>query len=299
MLTLLLMMTAQAASPIAIALTDADPEPGESLVMEVRWKNIYTQPVQIPANWTDEVKMWAWREPPGQRPSANRQAQAVQPQFLSAREVEWLTLEPGQMVTHQLPLDIDACKGGCIGGSYYGQINLNWGKSIQVDDLAKTQLLPSGQIPFNFDVRMPTDVVEAATGLAAELVSVNPPADGSLTGTVRLTNISGGAIWAANADHWAVGCTLMDKKGVPAGMIAAQGADAPATEDAHQLLAAGDSIEVPVTCEGIVSDGLPKKATLNVALEPTVSFFPIKAHEDRSVVTGNIASSESYRVPKK
>lgn len=302
MLTLLLFMTAaqaQQKSPLSIALSEKDPVPGDALSMEVRWTNIYTQPVQIPANWTDEVKMWAWRENPGVKPSARRQAEAVQPRFFEAREIEWVTIAPGQTVTHALPFQIDDCKDGCVGGSYYGQININWGKSIQVDGRVKTQLLPAGQIPFNFDVRMPTEARAAADSLAAALITVSPPAEGDLNGTVRLTNQSGGGLWVPNPDQWAISCTLVDKKGMPAGMLSAKGGEAPATEDNHTLLADGATLDVPVSCKGIVAEGLPKKAALNVSLEPAVSFFPIQSHDARNVVTGSVASTEPYRVPKK
>jgi hypothetical protein len=298
-LSLLLMFAADASAQnaLTLAMENTTPEPGESLSMEVRWTNVYGRPVQIPETWTDELKMWVFRVPPGEQLQPRQVSSAVEMSIIEARRMAWITVEPGEMVTHTLPIEIEECQDGCIGGSYYGQVNLSWG---MVDGRRDNQVLPAAQVPFSFDVKLPLEELSAAAGVRATLEDVSVPTpEATISATVVIQNETGAPMWMPTPEHWQSGCSLMDKKGETITMNMVGSGSGALTEDGYQLVAAGEGLSVPVSCESMFEGKLPKKSGLTILVSPESPFFPVNRHDDRAVLTGMVPSGEPVVVPKK
>lgn len=299
MLSLILLSslnTADAKSAMTLAMENASPAPGDAVTIEVRWTNIYGKPLRIPANWADELKMWVFRVPPGEQPAPRSVSSAIEMSIQQARKMEWITVQPDEVLTHTIPIEIDECAEGCIGGGYYGQVNLSWG---MVDGRRDDQILPEAQIPFNFEVKLPLDVVSASSVSAALDGLSAPTPEASISGAVTVTNTSGAPLWVAGPEHWQSACTLTDKKGETLTMQTIGGTTGVLTEDGYQLLPADGTLSVPVTCENMFEGKLPKKAKLTVLVSPKAGFYPIEAHEERAVLTGMVPSGAPVSVPKK
>lgn len=282
-------------SPMTLAMANTAPEPGDAVSIEVRWTNVYERPVQIPADWTEHLKMWVFRVPPGEEPSPMQVSSEMEMTIAQARQMTWLTVQPGEVLTHELPIDIEQCQEGCIGGSYYGQVNLSWG---MVDGRSDDQLLPQAQVPFNFDVRLPLEALSAERGIVVSLAAVEvPSADGNISATVDIRNGTGAPLWMPNPDSWQFGCTLTDKKGEPITMQTVGAASGALTEEGYQLVALGESVSVPVICASMFEERLPKKSKLSITLTPTSGFFPVSSHEQRAVLTGFVSTGEPITVP--
>ena len=280
-----------------LALTESDPKPGDSITFEVRLTNTNTKPIQIPADWTERLELLAWREPPGQKPTPRQVASTMEARLLQAKQLKWITVEPSQTLTHQLPLTIDACAEGCVGGSYYGQVTLGWDL---IEGAKPNQETPKEAVSFNFDVRLP--LTNVTSGVSAAVTSVSPPsATGDLTGTLALTNDTGAPLWIANPDQWLAGCEALDKKGNSIGvtMLATGGQSRFLSEDGYALVAPGGAVSVPFACAGIIQGKLPGKSTLTVSISPLAPFYPIQPQDVASVLTGTVASTEPALIPKK
>jgi len=299
-LPLMLLMSGEAAakSAMTLAMADSSPQPGDAVSIEVRWTNIYDKPLRIPASWADELKMWVFRVPPGEKPKPQQVASEMEMSIMQARKMDWITVAPGEVLSHSLAVTIDACAEGCIGGSYYGQVNLSWG---MIDGRRDDQILPAAQIPFNFDVALPLDPVNASPdGVQASLADIQPPTpEGNISATVAVTNGSASAVWVPGPQSWLTACTLTDKKGETVSMQSVGGQAGALTEEGYQLLAAGEALSVPISCEAMFEGKLPKKSGLSVLMSPISPFFPINNHEDRSVLTGLVPTGAPVVVPKK
>jgi hypothetical protein len=295
-LLLMSVEVAAAKSAMTLAMTEPNPEPGSELSIEVRWTNIYGKPLRIPANWADELKMWAFRVPPGERPAPQQVSSAIEMSIKQARQLDWITVQPDEVLTHSIPITIEECASGCMGGSYFGQVNLSWG---MVDGRRDDQILPEAQIPFNFDVKLPLLVVTAGV-VTTSLQDVQPAtAEGNIAATVSIQNTSGAPLWMPGPEGWLMGCTLLDKKDETVMMQSVGGQQGALTEDGYQLIAPDAALTVPIVCEGMFEGKLPKKATLSAMLRPLSPFFPVNSHDDRQVLTDMVPSGEPVRVPKK
>ena len=214
-----------------------------------------------------------------------------------ARRMEWITVPPGESVSHILPLGLEECAAGCPGGSYFGQVNLSWGI---IDGMKDDQFLPEGQVPFGFDVRLPTVAITADAGVTAVISDVSAPeADGTVAVAVGLHNGTEAPLWVAGPTHWLGACLLVHKKGEQK-VLASVLEDAPQvlTEEGMVLMQPGGAMEIPVRCTAIAAPKLPRKSEIAVSIKPAAPFFAIETHEDRQVFTGEIAS-DNQPVPRK
>ena len=293
--TLLMTMSAQAAPGFAISLTDTDPDPGDALSIEIRWINDSDETLYIPEVWTEKIQMWVFRVDPGEEPEPLRITREMETSITEARRMNWLEVPPGESIRHELPIEIDACADGCAGGSYYGQINLNWG---MVDNMKPAQRLPQGQLPFAFDVTLPTQAVTADAGVTAAITSVSPlDESGGLSLTVSLTNGTDASLWAAGAEYWLGTCELAHKKGTNSREADSDEAPGALFESTSQLLQPGEAMDIAVSCPGIAPEKV-KKPEIRVSLKPAAPFVAIEMHDDRRVFSGEIAT-EAAPVPRK
>ena len=296
MLTAALMtLTAHAAPSLSVSLATESPKPGDALTIEVSWTNDTDEALRIPANWTEELKMWVFRVAPGEKPEPLRITREMKTTITQARKMQWIEVPAGTSVSHQLPVEIEECAEGCPGGSYYGQVNLSWGI---VDNMKDVQRLPEGQIPFSFDLTLPTTAVTADAGVTANITGVTPiDESGGLTVTVSLGNGTDEPLWVAGPDHWLGACLLIHKKGD--NTVAATRSESPPAlvESDSLLMQPGGAMELNVTCPEIAPEKV-KKPEVKVSIKPAAPFFAVEHHEERRVFTGEIAS-DSAPVPRK
>ncbi|MDG1479024.1 MAG: hypothetical protein P8R54_05500 [Myxococcota bacterium] len=293
--TLLTMLSAQAAPALSVVLATEKPIPGDALSIEVRWTNDTAEEIRIPASWADELQMWVWRVAPGERPEPMRITRDMPTSITMARKMEWVAVPAGEAVSKQLPIEIEACAEGCQGGSYYGQVNLTWGI---VDGMKPIQQLPQGQVPFSFDLTLPTESVTAAAGVTAAITSVSPINEtGGIDLTVSLSNGTEAPLWVAGPEQWLGACLVVHKKGELTGLADNPTPPAALVEADSLLMQPGGAMEVAVSCPAIAPEKV-KKPTIMVSIKPAAAFFAIENHEERRVFTGEIGT-EAAAVPKK
>lgn len=293
--TLLTMLSAQAAPSLSVSLATESPVPGDALTMEVRWTNDTAEELRIPANWTEELQMWVWRVAPGEKPEPMRITRDMPTSITMARKMQWIAVPAGEAVSHQLPIEIEECAEGCPGGSYYGQVNLSWGI---VDGMKSFQRLPQGQVPFGFDLTLPTEPVTAAAGVTAAISSVSPINEtGGVELTVSLANGTDAPLWIAGPEQWLGACLVIHKKGELTGLADNPTPPAALVESDSLLMQPGGAMEVAVSCPAIAPEKV-KKPTIMVSIKPSAPFFAIEHHEERRVFTGEIAT-EAAPIPKK
>ena len=292
---LLTALTAQAAPALSVSLVESNPKPGDSLTIEVHWTNDTQETLRIPATWTEELQMWVFRVGPGEKPEPLRITREMKATITQARAMQWIDVPAGESVSHQLPVELDVCAEGCPGGSYYGQVNLSWGL---VDNMKDSQRLPEGQIPFSFDVTLPTTPVTADAGLTAIITEVSPIDEaGGVNVTLSLYNGTEAPLWVAGPDNWLGACLLVHKKGENTGLADNPEPPAALVESDSLLMQAGGAMEIAVGCPGIAVEKV-RKPEIKVSIKPAAPFFAVEHHEENRVFTGEI-SSDSAAVPRK
>ena len=293
--TLLMTMSAQAAPGFSISLTDSNPDPGDALSIEVRWVNDSAETLYIPDTWPEELELWIVRTDPGEEPEPLVITTEMDTSIVEARSITWLEVPAGESLRHELPIDIEECAEGCIGGSYFGQINVTWS---MVDNMKPSQRLPQGQIPFAFDVTRATKPVAASAGVSAAITEVSTlDESGGVSLTVSLTNGTDAPLWAAGPEYWTGDCTLVHKKGETLNPADSPEAPAALSESTSQVMQPGDVMEIPVSCPAMAPDKV-KKPELMVTLKPAAPFMAIEKHDESRVFTGEIAT-ELVPVPRK
>ncbi|MFT5681278.1 MAG: hypothetical protein ACI8RZ_002184 [Myxococcota bacterium] len=293
--TLLTTLSAQAAPSLSVALATESPVPGDALTIEVRWTNDTAEELRIPENWTENLQMWVWRVGPGEKPEPMRITRDMPNSITRARTMQWIAVPAGEAVTHQLPVEIEACAEGCPGGSYYGQVNLTWGI---IDGMKPVQRLPQGQVPFGFDLTLPTEPVTAAAGVTATISGVSPINEaGDVNLTVSLANGTDAPLWVAGPDQWLGACLLVHKKGEITGLADNPTPPAALVESDSLLMQPGGAMELSLSCPALSLEKV-KKPVIKVSIKPSAPFFAIEHHEERRVFTGEV-SSDAAPIPKK
>jgi hypothetical protein len=293
--SLLTSLSASAAPGLSVSLATERPIPGDALAIEVSWTNDTAETLHIPETWTEELQMWIWRVGPGEKPEPVRITRDMDTTITMARKMKWIAVPAGASVSHQLPVEIAECAEGCPGGSYYGQVNLSWG---MVDGMNKAQRLPQGQVPFSFDLTLPTEPVTAAAGVTASITSVTPIDEtGGVGLTLSLSNGTDAPMWVAGPGHWLGACLLVHKKGESTGLADNPESPPALTEADSLLMQPGGAMELSVSCPAIAPEKV-KKPQIKVSIKPAAPFFALQSHEERRVFTGEV-SSDAAPIPKK
>jgi len=293
--TLLMTLSARAAPALSVALVSSDPLPGDALTIEVRWTNDSEDSLRIPADWTEELQMWIWRVAPGEKPEPVRITRDMDTSITMAKRMKWIEVPAGEVVSHQLPIEIEECAEGCPGGSYYGQVNLTWG---MIDGMKANQRLPQGQIPFSFGVTLPMESVTADAGVTAAITSITPfDESGGVGVTLSLSNDTEAPLWVAGPEHWLGACLLVHKKGEITGVADNEDPPGALVESDSLLMQPGGAIELNISCPGLAPEKV-KKPQVTVSIKPSAPFFAVELHDERRVFTGEV-STEAASVPRK
>jgi hypothetical protein len=280
LLVLLITPSLAGVQPIKFELSETAPSSGDRMYFRAAWTNDSTEPVRVPADLFDHLRVRALVELPWETSgTVYEEGPTEQPGQRLAAELAWRTVPPFTTIERigDLSEFIPQCRDGCVTGDYQIRATLLVPSS---SGLAVDQQVPEGgKWDYPLVIRPPVLPIHGADAVRLEVASVQLDKNVA-TIAVRVNNLGKVDAYFADTAARLEGCSWQWTRGGKTESTTARLQGTPGAIPWHEadalLVPAGGSTDTTVTCTAPKLPAGGKDATVTVTIRPTQVFVPMK-----------------------